>query len=74
MLIFSKRLALEKLFLKWAKENGAATTPLNVVTFLQINGLLNEERTEEFLTEQESTKKPVTPSGIEWKEWEEFWA
>lgn len=74
MLLFSQRKKLEELFIKWAKENGAATSPMNVVAFLQINNLLNEDRVFEFLSEYETVVKSVTPSGIDWKEWEEFWA
>lgn len=74
MIFFSQRKKLEELFLKWAKENGAATSPMNVVAFLQINNLLNEEKIREFLAEHETVVKSVTPSGIDWKEWEEFWA
>lgn len=74
MLLFSQRHALEKLFIKWAEENGVAKTPLSVISFLQINELLDKDRAIEFLAKHEVVEKSVTPSGISWKDWEEFWA
>lgn len=49
MLFFSHRRKLETLFLKWCKENGVATVPMSFVAFLQINGLINEDKALEFV-------------------------
>ena len=75
MLTFSQRGQLIELFLKWAKENNVNTSPFNVIVFLCTNNLMNEDRVTEFLSNRENfTEKSVTPSGITWKDWEEFWA
>ena len=49
MLFFNHRRKLENLFLKWCKENGVANTPMSVVAFLQINGLIDEDKALEFV-------------------------
>lgn len=49
MLLFSQRCKLQELFLKWCAENDVANTPMSVFAFLQINGLINEEKVNEFL-------------------------
>lgn len=74
MISFSHRIKLEKDFLEWAKENGVANVPNSVIAFLQINNLLNEDAVIEYCKKNETVMKSVTPSGIDWKEWEEFWA
>lgn len=74
MLIYSQLLAIEKLFFDWCKKEGVAKTPLNVIAFLHVNNLLDKDRVVDFLAEHKTVVKPVTPSGIDWKEWEEFWA
>ena len=52
VLVFSDRQKLENLFVNWCKENDAAECSLNVVTFLHINGLINEEKALEFIKNQ----------------------
>lgn len=74
MISFSHRIKLEKDFLEWAKENGVSNVPNSVIAFLQINNLLNEDAVIEYCKKNETVMKSVTPSGIDWKEWEEFWA
>lgn len=74
MLVYSQRKKLEELFHKWAKENGVAMSPANVVAWLNTNGMIDKDKVVEFLSEHEVVMKPVTPSGIDWKDWEEFWA
>lgn len=49
MLWFSHRLKLEKLFEKWCLENNAKNCPQNVVAFLQIRHLIDEEKCLKFL-------------------------
>ena len=51
MLIFSKRNALAKECEKWLKENGCAKEPVNVVTWLEIKGLLDESACEKLIKE-----------------------
>ena len=49
----SKRMKLAREFDEWAKANGVdAKSPFNVITYLQIEGLLNEEKALEFLGEK----------------------
>jgi len=57
MLLFNNRRKLESLFLKWCNENGVAKTPLSVVSFLQINGLINEDKALEFIKNAETDVK-----------------
>lgn len=49
MLFFSHRRKLENLFLKWCKDTDAANRPMNVVAFLQSNGLIDEDKALEFI-------------------------
>lgn len=49
MIWFSHRLRLEKLFEKWCLENNAKNCPQNVVAFLQIHHLIDEEKCLKFL-------------------------
>ena len=74
MLVYSQLLAIEKLFFEWCRKEGVAKTPLNVIAFLHVNNLLDKDRAVEFLANHEAVEKSVTPSGITWKDWEEFWA
>jgi hypothetical protein len=41
MLWFSQRRKLEKLFVEWAEEHGAAPTPMTMVGWLMLNNLLD---------------------------------
>lgn len=52
MLFFSERNNLAKLFEKWCKENNAAICSVNMVTFLETKGLLNEDKIKELLKEE----------------------
>lgn len=49
MLFFSQRKKLGDLYLEWIKENGILDCPLSMVSFMQINGLLNEDKAREML-------------------------
>ncbi len=40
-LLFSKRMAIAKAFDRWCEENNAARSPVNVVSFLHINQLID---------------------------------
>ena len=51
MLLFSQRCKLQELFLKWCAENDVASTPMSVIAFLQVNGLIDETKTIDFLKE-----------------------
>lgn len=48
-LLYSKRVALARLYKKWAEEANAADRPENVITFLFANDLLNVEKVNAFL-------------------------
>ena len=49
MIWFSHRLKFEKLFEKWCLENNAKNCPQNMMAFLDIKNLINEEKCLEFL-------------------------
>lgn len=42
---YSDRIEIERAFNEWAEENGVAKVPNALVAFLEINGLLNTEKT-----------------------------
>lgn len=44
MILFSERMAIEKQFIAWCKENGVAEKPCSLVGFMQAKGWLNEEK------------------------------
>lgn len=46
---FSQRKALENKYKEWIKENNIADTRFNLITFLQVAELLDEEKIEKFL-------------------------
>ena len=54
MLLFSQRLKLQDLYLEWCKKNNTADTPLSVVTFLHINGLIDDGKANKFLEEHKN--------------------
>ena len=56
MILFSQRLKFEKIFNEWCKEIGIAKDPKNVVAFLSIRGLINEEEFLKFLSSTNSTE------------------
>ena len=47
MIWFSERKELEKQYYEWIKENGIADQPNSVIAFLEINGLLQNEKVHE---------------------------
>lgn len=50
---FSERIKVGELFKQWCKELGASPSPINMIVFLEANGLLNEEAFRAFLKGQE---------------------
>lgn len=60
MVYFSQRRKLAKAFDDWRKKSGTnghnvtASCPENVIAFLDAKGLLNEEKTKEFLKKIEN--------------------
>ena len=46
---FSQTLTLGLIFDDWCRENYISTSPENMIAFLQNNGLLNVDRTIEYL-------------------------
>lgn len=52
MLFFSERDKLNELYKQWIKENKIVTnTSFNVIAFLEMKDLFNEQKVEEFLKE-----------------------
>lgn len=49
MLIFSERKELGEIFEKWAKDFKAKDCAFNVITFLEMSGLLDVERVKKYL-------------------------
>ncbi len=49
MIWFSGRKKLENKYKEWIKENNIADTSFNVITFLEIQGLLSEDKIKDFL-------------------------
>ena len=45
IVLYSERLEIERAFNEWADKNGVARVPNALVAFLEINGLLNTEKT-----------------------------
>lgn len=56
MLYFSQRLMLEHAFENWCRANGAATTPMNMVAFLQDKQLIKIEDTHLYLKDKQGLK------------------
>lgn len=52
-LVFSQRKDLAEAYKEWCLSNVVADCPLNVITFLQANGLLNVEKAKEFIQKRE---------------------
>jgi hypothetical protein len=48
-LYFSHRNKLEKMILKWMDENGVLNCPLNTISFLQQNDLIDLDKVRDFL-------------------------
>lgn len=49
MIGFGHRVKLEKMYHEWLKENGVFDRPVSIIAFLQLKGLLNEDKVLEFL-------------------------
>lgn len=62
MLFFSQRKKLGDLYLEWIEKNGILDCPLSMVSFMQINGLLNENKAREMLGLP--AIKNVVPEGV----------
>lgn len=55
MILFSQRRKLGELYKQWIKDHHVLDCPSSVVDFLQINGLLNEEKAHVFLAVKTNT-------------------
>lgn len=53
MLHFSDRLKIVKLFNIWRSRDELAPTAANMLVFLALNGLLNEEATKELINKED---------------------
>ena len=62
MLLFSKRKRLAELFEVWRMKNGVANSPLGVITFLNIHGLIDKERAARFV--EAADKKERASDGL----------
>lgn len=51
--LFTERKTIEKEFLKWAEQNNIATTPVNVIAYLEMNKLLDMNKITKFLEKVE---------------------
>lgn len=49
MLFFSCRKKLEEEYMKWVKKEKVANCPFNVISFLEMNNLLNRKKVVKFL-------------------------
>lgn len=56
MFLFNKRHNLSKMFDKWAKENNAVNCSLNVITWLDLNDLIDVEKALKFLEENKDAR------------------
>jgi hypothetical protein len=52
-LLFSERVIIENEFLKWAEKNNIATTPKNVIAFLEMNKMIDINKSIKFLEKVE---------------------
>lgn len=57
IVFYSDRLEIERAFNEWAEENGVAKVPNAIVAFLEINGLLNTEKTVKWCIERRQKKQ-----------------
>jgi hypothetical protein len=44
MILYSDRLKIERMFYDWCKEHQAAIVPSNLVSYMHMNGWLNDEK------------------------------
>lgn len=57
IVFFSDRLEIERAFNEWADKNGVVKVPNALVAFLDINGLLNVEKTVAWCRERRQKKQ-----------------
>ena len=57
MMYFHERFELAELFAVWAAENDTTSVPFNVLTWLNINHLMDERKIKEFLKEYQTNGK-----------------
>ena len=61
MINFSKRMFLASLYDKWIRDGETEFTieysPVTMITFLQINGMLNEDRVDEYISHYKNVKE-----------------
>ena len=57
MFFFSHRVKLEKLYREWLEKEQAKDCPVSFIAFLQLKGLLNEDKALIFVTEETKEKK-----------------
>jgi len=57
VVFYSDRLEIERAFNEWADKNGVAKVPNALVAFLEINGLLNTEKTVKWCRERRKKKQ-----------------
>ena len=65
MLYHIHRKKLGDLFLKWCKDTGAANVPMNVVAFLQLKGLINEDAALQFIKDDQIQRYINTPVEVD---------
>lgn len=53
VLMFSQRKKMEDKFLHWAEKNKITVCPLNVITYLYSNDLINVDKFLEYLKEED---------------------
>ena len=59
MITFIQRKRLATQFEKWCKENSVLCCATSMVSFLQGNGLLNEDTVREYLKAETDSKEPL---------------
>ena len=57
MVFYGDRLEIERAFNEWADKNGVAKVPNALVAFLEINGLLNTEKTVKWCRARQQKKQ-----------------
>lgn len=60
MLWFRERLHLKKLYERWREDRGALDSPANVISFLTLHELINEEAARQYIADHE---KELIPDG-----------
>lgn len=57
MLVFSERRRLAAMFEKWAEDNDAANSPINVIAYLQTIGAIDNKRAREAIENNGKVRK-----------------